>query len=295
MQLADAWWAYASGHKGPDSPAAEARARIHYAAALGNLDGLEKARVQKRLETTVSGGKGMVKRPRNLVLWLDASAPGALRGPDGRVFDKTVTKDFKIAEWADVTGGRAVARQSQSARCPVARPGAFGKHPGLVFDGNSILIAQMSLPASGTVVVVGRPKSTSSFMHFIGTADQKPGIRVASRLKGEVNLQVVLNNTTADVCESSPGVLVAAKTAVISGCWPNPFIVRVNGQSFPAASTSQKDVGAASAIVIGAMHDAGAFPFMGDIAEIRVHDRVLSGAELSSIEAELAGKWGSGR
>lgn len=293
VQLADAWWAYASGHKGPDSDAAEARARIHYANALGDLDGLEKARVQKRLETLLTGGKSLGKRPRSLVLCLDASAPGALRGPDGRVFDKEVTKDFKIAEWADVTGGRAVARQVGSSRCPAVSPGAFGKRPGLEFDGNSVLMAQMSMPASGTVVVVSRPKSTSTFMHFIGAADQKPGIRVASRLKGEVNVQVVLNNTTADVCESSPGVLMATKLAVISGCWPNPFMLRVNGQSFPTASASQKDVSGGSEIVIGAMTDGGAFPFIGDIAEIRIYDRMLSAAELTVIEAELVAKWGS--
>lgn len=295
VQLADAWWAFAAGHKGPDAAAAEARARMHYGVALGDLEGLDKARVQKRLETSVSGGRTVSKRPRNLVLCLDASAPGALRGPDGRVFDRTVTKEMKVAEWADVTGGRAVARQEQPARLPTVRPSVFGKQPGLVFDGNSLLVVRMSPPSSGTVVVVGRAKSTSAPMHFIGAADEKPGIRVSSRLKGEVNVQVVLNNTTTDVCESSPGVFSAAKTAVISGCWPSPFVVRLNGQPFPASSPAQKDAGAGPTIVIGAMHDGGAFPLVGDVAEVRIYDRVLSGAELAAVEAELAGKWGPNR
>lgn len=295
IQLGDAWWAFASNHKGPEAAAAEARARIHYGAALSDLEGLEKARVQKRLETSVTGGKTPAKRPRNLVLWLDASAPGSLRGPDGQVFDKSQAKEMKIAEWIDVAGGRAIAKQTNPSRFPTARANAFGKNPALSFDGNSILIVRMPPPPTGTIVVVCRGTSTNTVMHMIGTSDQKPGIRISSRLKGEVNLQVVQNNATSEVCESAGGVFAATKTAIISGNWPSPFIIRVNGQPFAHASAAKLNASAGDAIIMGAMHDGGAFPFVGDVAEIRLYDRVLQNGEIANLEAELTGKWAASR
>lgn len=295
IQLGDAWWAFASNHKGPEAAAAEARARIHYGAALGDLEGLEKARLQKRLETSVAGGKTPAKRPRNLVLWLDASAPGSLRGPDGQVFDKSQAKEMKIAEWIDVAGGRAIAKQTNPSRFPTARANAFGKNPALVFDGNSTLIAEITPPAAGTIAIACRAKSTNTFMHLVGATDGKPGIRVGTRVNGAVNVQVVQNTTVNEVCESHPGIFMESRMVVLAGTWPNPFTIRINGQLFPAATAAKFNAGAGNAIIVGAMHEGGSFPFLGDIAEIRLYDRVLQNGEIASLEAELTGKWGSSR
>lgn len=295
IQLGDAWWAYASNHKGPEAAAAEARARIHYGAALGDLEGLEKARVQKRLETSVAGGKSAAKRPRNLVLWLDASAPGALRGPDGQVFDKSQAKEMKIAEWIDVAGGRAVAKQTNAGRFPTARANAFGKNSSVVFDGNSTLTVEIAPPAAGTIAIACRAKSTNTFMHLVGATDGKPGIRVGTRVNGAVNMQVVQNTTVNEVCESQPGIFVDSRTVVVAGTWPSPFTIRINGRLFPASAPAKFNASAGNAIIVGAMHDGGGFPFMGEIGEIRLYDRVLQDGEITNLEAELTGKWGSSR
>lgn len=295
LQLADRWWDYAAAHKGPDAAAAEARARMHYGLSLGELQGLDKARVLKRLETSVSGGKPLTKRPKDLVLWLDASVAGSLRGPDGRVFDKSQMAEMRVSEWADLGGSRAVARQKNPARLPTAHMGVFGKLPSIACDGKSHLVVDMSPPSHGTVAIAFKLRTASNVMNVLGAPADKPGIRLGTRDTGAVNFMIFRNHATVDIVQSPDGRLEASRAAIVTTTWPNPFGLRHNGQPFPATEPARLDASEGPAIVVGAMDDGGAFPLAGDIGEIRVYNRILSAGEIATVESELNGKWNASR
>jgi len=295
LQLADQWWDYAASQKGPEAAPAESRARMHYGLALGRLDGLEKARVMKRLETSASGGRAQSKRPKELVLWLDASVPGSLRGPDGRVFDPRQAREMTISEWVDSGGSRAVARQSKPIHLPSARAEAFGSKPGLVFGGKTFLVLPLKPPSAGTLVVVFNSHAKNTNMELIGTPENGPGLRIGIRDAGAVRAIVCRNSSTVEFFDTADGAIQPARTSVLVFAWPNPFAVRVNGRSFPAPKPARLNAAEGNALVVGAMNDGGAYPFIGDVAEIRCYSRILGPGELAAIEAELVGKWSGSR
>lgn len=295
LQLADRWWEYAAAKKGPDAAPAESRARMHYSMALGELDGLEKARVQKRLETTVSGGKAAAKRPKDLVLCLDASAAGALRGPDGRAFDKGQMNEMRVAEWIDVGKPRLIARQTNPALLPSVRAGAFGKLPGVSFNGRAVLIADLPPPPAATIIAVFKVNKAGSVMCIVGGPSDQPGARLESRETGALRMVVYKSPSVADFSQTPDGLLKDSRNSVVAATWPNPFTLRFNGQTFPAKAPARFDAAEGKAIVVGAMDEKASFPLVGDIAELRVYSRILNPGEISAVESELAGKWGVAR
>ncbi|MFM7035511.1 MAG: hypothetical protein ACKOYJ_10100 [Planctomycetia bacterium] len=295
LQLADRWWEYAASHKGPDVAATEARARMHYGLALGELQGLDKARVLKRLETSLLGGRSLSKRPKDLVLWLDASAAGSLRGPDGRVFDKSQMREMPVAEWVDLGGVRAAARQKNPAHLPTARAGVFGKLPSISCDGKSYLAVDMPPPAQGTIAIAFKVGTANAVMNVLGAPADKSGIRLGARDTGAVNFMIFRNHATVDIILSPDGLLQASRATVVTTTWPNPFGLRFNGQAFPAKEPARLDASEGAAVVVGAMDDRGSFPLVGDIGEIRVYSRILSAGEIAAVESELNGKWNSSR
>jgi hypothetical protein len=295
LQLADRWWEYAAAKKGPDAAPAESRARMHYGMALGELDGLEKARVQKRLETTVSGGKAAAKRPKDLLLCLDASAAGALRGPDGRAFDKGQMNEMPVAEWIDVGKPRLIARQKNPSLLPSVRAGAFGKLPGVSFNGKAVLAVDLPPPAAGTIIAVFKASKVGSVMCIVGGPSDQPGARLETRETGALRLVVYKSPSVADFSQTPDGLLKDSRNSVVAATWPNPFSLRVNGQIFPAKAPARFDPADGKAIVVGAMDEKAAFPLVGDIAELRIYSRILNPGELSAVESELAGKWSGAR
>ena len=295
LQLADRWWEYAAAKKGPDAAPAESRARMHYGMALGDLDGLEKARVQKRLETTVSGGKAAAKRPKDLVLCLDASAPGALRGPDGLAFDKSQMNEMPVAEWIDVGKPRLIARQKNPAMLPSLRAGAFGKLPGVSFNGKSLLLVDAPPPEAATIAVVFRVTNARSVMCVVGGPSEQPGTRLESRETGALRFVVYQSPSLADFCQTPDNLLKDSRSSMVTATWPNPFALRVNGQPFPGKAPPRFEASEGTALVIGAMDEKALYPLIGDIGELRIYSRALNPGEISAVETELAGKWGVAR
>lgn len=58
VRLADAWWDWADGQKSPWKVPAQVRAGTFYGRVVNDLQGLEKARVEKRIATVAAAGGG---------------------------------------------------------------------------------------------------------------------------------------------------------------------------------------------------------------------------------------------
>jgi len=297
LALADRWWEYADSHKGGEAAAAEGRARMHYGIVLNELTGLERARVQKRLEapSAAAGKNSAAKRPKGLVLWLDASAPGALRGPDGVVLEKSGGAGLAVSAWGDVQGGRGVARQTDLARLPSAKPNAFGRRTGVQFSGGQWLTTDVAPPPQGTLAMVSRPTSIASHMRILGCYTKSAGIRLGARTDGEVWLELVNGDDSPDINRSAAGLMRTNEPLLITATWPQPNLLRVGGRSFEKQQSPQWKPGTAAYVVIGAMNQQGHEAFNGVFGEVRLYDRILTAAELVSLEGELSAKWPGGR
>ena len=289
VQMGDAWWAYASNHKGPDSAAAEARARIHYAGALGDLDGLEKARVQKRLETSVTGGKSLSKRPRNLVLWLDASAPGAMRGPNGQPFDRAAGAKMPVSAWVD-HGSNVTLNVGAGSKPPAIEATALDGLPGVVFTGEERLMGTFSMPQSGSLAVVLQV-ATLADMRPVGCMEKDPGIRVSIRPDGGMWLEFAKNFAGGPPAQAPKDSVAAGKPLVVTGFWSDSVGLRLNGSQFVSPANPAPNVSIGKALVLGAMTEQGAYSFKGVIGEVRIYNEVLAPAAFEVLETDLRRKW----
>jgi hypothetical protein len=289
VQLADAWWAYASSHKGPDGAAAEARARIHYAGALGDLDGLEKARVQKRLKTSLAGGKSLSKRPRNLVLWLDASAPGAIRGPNGQPFDRAAGAKMPVSAWVD-HGSNVTLTVGAGSKPPAIEATALDGLPGVVFTGEERLMGPFSMPQSGSIAVVLQV-ATIADMRPLGCMEKDPGIRLSIRPDGGMWLEFAKNFAGGPTARAPKDSVEAGEPLVVTGFWSDSVGLRMNGSQFVSPANPAPNVSSGQALVLGAMTEQGTYSFKGILAEVRIYSEVLSPAAFAMLETDLRRKW----
>jgi hypothetical protein len=291
LALADEWWTYALAAKGSDAVGAESRARLHYGMALGGLVGLEKARVQKRLESSASNGKqqSSLKRPKSLIIWFDASA--GVRGPGGATVEAKPNQGTPVWSWADVYGGRGIATQGEPKHQPVLKSNIFGKKPGIEFLGGQWLTTDIAASNEGTFALVCKPSSVDTYMRIIGCAEGAPGSRLSTRLKGEVWHEVVKQSHTCDFLEAPAGSLQANQPVILTSTWPSPWMLRANGKGVRKDKPPQYNSGNGGGVVIGAFGENGGDAFLGAIAEFRLYDRILPEDELGMVEAELRGKW----
>jgi hypothetical protein len=291
VSLGDAWADHAENAKGAESSAAEDRARLHYTQALGSLTGLDRARVQKRLESLGPSGSG--KRPKGLVLWLDASASGSLRGPEGQIFDRSKASPMPVAEWLDVGGGTGNAKKGARSGTPVAKPGVFGRSPGIVFAGGEWLVSDIGPNSQGTLAIVFKPAAVRN-MRAIGCPAGKPGIRVNVRDGGSTGIEVARDDSAYDGQGAPAGKMRPEMPTVLLATWPKPFLARINGRTYESGQAAAHDP-LGQALIIGACHEGGFDPFAGAIAELRLYDRILPMQELIVLEGELTGKWQGSR
>lgn len=293
LAAGDAWWAYASKVKGKDATAAEGRARYHYGAVLGDLSGLERARVAKLLQSNASGKAATVPRLKELLLWLDASHPGSLRGPDRMPIDNGPRSQAKpVAYWADVSGSTGFA-QSVASAMPALAPAAAGKRPGVAFSGTHWLSANLASPTKGSLVVVCLPSIDNTHMKCVGAVNGAPGVRLAFRQRNAVWLEIAGDATSVDYVSSPEGAFRADETLVLSGTWPTPFEVSVQGRSQEKSAVPNCRPDGGDGMVLGAWDEKLREPFQGTIYEVRLYDRVLGGDELRALLTDLARKWGA--
>jgi hypothetical protein len=294
VKLGDAWWAYAEKQKGDGAVAAETRGREHYAIALNDLSGLDKVRIEKRLGEAAAARSGTEKRPKSLVLWFDASASGVLRGPNGQPFDRAKAAQMPVGAWSD-PGAGVTCSVGPGAQPPVVDAKAFNGLPGVVFSGTQWLVGGFKTPRTGTVALVCRFEDMGTFMRVFGCMEDDPGIRVSNRTDGALWFELATDFKGGDVAIAPPGSIQGGQQLVITGTWPNPVGVRLNGRPFVAAKPGAADASRGNAMVLGAMTEKGTYPFRGVIAELRVYDEVLPPARLTALEAELNAKWSGAR
>lgn len=293
MALADNWWAYAASIKGPDAAAAEGRARLHYGMVLEGLSGLERARVVKRLESVASGSPSPAKRPGGLVLWLDASAPGAVRGPDGQPIQLSMEmKEAPIAAWADMPAGRPTAVQKNPSFAPVFEPTSFGNRPGIVFRGSQWLTTDVATPKQGTLAVVFRIDSTAVHTRVIGAVGESAGVRLQTRVGGKMGGEISAGGPIADEAWSPESYLRDNMVVISIVTWPSPFRITLNGKPIDATRPQQADPTGGKGLVVGAYSDKGGIAFHGAVGEVMLFDRVLSAQEIASLHGSLTSKWG---
>lgn len=292
MALADNWWAFATSAKGPEAAAAEGRARLHYGMILEDLSGLERARVVKRLESAASGTTASAKRPSGLILWLDASAPGAVRGLDGQPIQlKKGVREVPVAAWADMPTGRPVAIQKNPSFAPFLQPDCFGSRPGIVFRGSHWLTTAVASPKQGTLVVVFRVHSTAAHSRIIGAAGESAGVRLQTRVGGKMGGEVSAGGHVADEVWSSDNYLRDGMAVVSILTWPSPFRISLNGKPHDATKPQLANPSGGQGFVVGAYSDKGGIAFYGAIGEVMVFDRVLSTQETASLNGSLISKW----
>jgi hypothetical protein len=293
MALADNWWAFATSAKGTDAAAAEGRARLHYGMLLEGLSGLERARVVKRLESaTSSNSAGSAKRPSGLILWLDASMPGAVRGPDGQPIQLSKgMKDAPIAAWADMPTGRPMAVQNNPSFSPVLQAEAFGSRPGVIFRGSQWLTTDVTSPKQGTLAVVFRIDSTAVHTRVIGAVGESAGVRLQTRVGGKMGGEISAGGHSADEVWSPEEYLRDRMSVVSVLTWPSPFRMHLDGKSHDAIRPQQSNPSGGRGMVLGAYSDKGGIAFQGAIGEAMLFDRVLSPQEIASLQGSLAAKW----
>lgn len=294
VKLGDAWWAFAEKQKGDGAVAAETRAREHYAIALNDLSGLEKVRIEKRLGEAAAVRAGAEKRPKSLVLWFDASAPGVIRGPTGQPFDRARAAQMPVGAWSDLGSG-VTCSVGPGSQSPVIDAKAFNGLPGVVFSGTQWLVGDFKTPRSGTAVMVCQFAKVTLDSRVFGCLEEDPGIRLGGRPDGGLWFELANDFRGGPTARAPAGSLQANEPMVIVATWPTPLGLRLNGKLVSQAQVDPPDLTQGHALVIGAMTEKGTYPFDGVIGELRIFSESLSSSQVTAIEAELKRKWARGK
>lgn len=157
IACADAWCNYGKTGKGAVKAGAFERARFHYAAGIGEAKGLEKARIEKKLEelgADAGGAAGdaaspiaaIVRRIGDNVIWLDAADPKGLIG-EGNAPLKPGQVNVPIVSWRDRTGRDIGFASGDPATRPVVVQ-VRGANRALSFDGVDDYLVARQWPES---------------------------------------------------------------------------------------------------------------------------------------------------
>ena len=312
-KVGDAWWDYGKSQKNETASAALERARLHYTAILGTVKGLERARIEKRLESLENDLKAAGGSPRKsgpgglagLVLWLDSSSPKAIQviGPGGPRPGASVM----TVRDASGNGCDAVAPSPQAAP-KVSRFGT-SRLNSLDFDGvQSALVVRKPLTAKSfsgmtAVVVVDFPgpdvvkdrtypalmnnqqDATGGFsIHLRGEQKQKPVEFGTWPLRDPTGYAVLSDSAKALV---GPVICVATNTN-------KEDVLYISGQN---ASRKENTgvVRVRDTLGIGASLDPASATlqrhFQGRIGEVMLYSRALSEAEMAPLVRSLQAKW----
>ncbi len=299
-RLGDAWWSFGDDEKAPHSAAARSRAAFHYATALPDLKGLEKARVEKRLQDFAAEdtGKGKSRRPRppapGLVLWLDASDTKSIRTFSGTVLDKA-RGPARVAAWADLSGAGHAAYQNMPDRQPTWTPDGFGKLPAVEFNGKTGLVIDMPCTKAGTTVVVAQPAKVDS-MRVLGChpagVEHGTCLVVCFRPNGNLLLQATTANPNAVQLTSTP-TYKAGERAIVSAAWGRRLSLGINGKDVADPRPLDNFSVLSGPWGIGlTMPSAIVEPFHGAVAEVMIFDRELESPMIDAIARQLTLKWG---
>lgn len=303
LERGDAWWALGGDDREPHAGAARSRAAFHYAAALADLKGLEKARIEKRLQDFAAEdtAKGKSRRPRppapGLVLWLDASDAKSIRTANGAVLDR-VRGPARIAAWGDLSGAGHAAYQNVPERQPLWTPDGFSKLPAVEFNGKSGLVIDMPCAKAGTIVLVARPGKVDS-MRALGChpagVEHGTCLAVCFRPNGNFLFQATTANPTGLQQTSAPSYAVG-DSVVISAMWGGRIAMAINGRNVAEPRPLDNFTPLPGPWGIGlTVPTAAVEPFVGAVAEAMVFERDLEPAAIDAIVRQLTLKWAAVR
>jgi hypothetical protein len=283
----DAWWDYKAANSGTIAAVADERARFHYAACLTELQGLEKARIEQRMQAIE---KLSTKRPRpkGLILWLDASAPssillGAPRTPQSH-------GGMGVSRWSDMNG-TIHFEHNGSGPMPRLIPKALGGHPAISFKNGSLLRSNFRAARQGTLALVIKPESASANMVPLGCSEEGAGIQFRFYSDGRVSFRVVKKTAEYNLVDSSKKIVMNDGPLIVVATWPDPFAFSANELTGISPSASEIDPSGGLGTVLGARSEEGAYPFDGLIAEVMVFDHLLAPGTIARLRAELLAKW----
>lgn len=214
------------------------------------------------------------------ILWLDASALGGLS--DGAA----------VTTWTDRSGTARHATQSTLSLRPTYRSAGINGRPSLRFDGIDdhlrIGTALLSGSTPRTVVFVIRPTAVGN-RGVIDLGDGRAN-GAAFMVTPEYGVRVMGGNrlfqqAASGAAEIGVVTLAGATTATIAA--------HVNGVALAVGSTGSMAINTAGLASIGTFTaiPTNKHNFAGDIAEILVYNRVLSAAEIDTMERYLSAKY----
>jgi hypothetical protein len=295
MALADAWWSYAEGVKGDVAGLATTRAVHHYHSVIGELRGLDRTKVEKRIASAAAkrpGGGAAANRPRNLIAHFDASSPAALLGPDNRPLPEFPRSPMPVSAWLDPENISCAAKQTSPAARPVAVIHEASGLRALRFAANQYLVSAQPVTDVGTLIMVIDPTHPLAPACFVGKVGGKSGIDIWTRANGEGMFRMIDAAGNPFHISTAAGVMSKPGPQVVTVQWFEPMILRINGQ---LVSDQQKmpamDRGVSKGIVFGASTDTVFNPYSGLLCEALLFDGPLPPEAMLQAERTLAAKW----
>lgn len=300
LAAADAWWDYGKSQKGIPAEAALQRARFRYTGALENAKGLDRARIEKRLESL--NGEVAQKQPSSgwspktiggLTWWLDASDAATVK-----------LSGQAVTQWVDKGGGGRSFAQNEPQKCPSYR-GLINGRKTIAFDGVDDYLKFVSPnealcdPSGAAMFIVFQPDGDSVFSLYGQTNNLGVDLFQDNKTYHGYFRQVRMDGIT-DALRPTSLALLTSRTQATGN-----QTLRVNGeilQSAPSGFTAWRlSSGEAPGDAKNKTHTIGVnlvgskndFFFAGQIAELIMYGRHLGDHEVTTVEHYLKKKWGS--
>jgi len=296
LAAADAWCDYGTSHKGVAATAALDRARFQYAAALEAAKGLERARIEKQLESLDVAGE----RKRGSSSWTPRSLAGVAWWLDAGDASTVRLRGDRVIQWVDKGGGGRAFAQNEIAR----RPAYLGRINGrrtIAFDGVDDFLGFSSpnesiCDATGAAMfVVFKPDNDPEFSVY-GQTNNSGRDRAADGKTHHGYFRQERMAGTAGILTPTGLTLLTSRTQAVG-----VHALRINGQGVQVApnafaawrgSTGEAPADKTKTHTIGVNPDSSDY-FKGQIAEMILYGRQLGDQEVAAVERYLKAKWGA--
>jgi hypothetical protein len=218
-----------------------------------------------------------------LQLWLDASDPSTITDSGG-----------SVSQWDDKSGMSNDTTQGTGSAQPATTASTENGRNILDYDGSDVLLAPSGIFAipqgnSTTFVVAKRATEDGSLDAVFGMAagasndffilfSNISGAITATNRAGGGSAISSVGNTNTDM-----NIITFRRSGTTQG-------ISVNGET-EITNTSALDTGTITSAGVGAA-GTGAFPLIGNFAELLVYNRSLSAAEIVMVNTYLSNKWG---
>lgn len=217
----------------------------------------------------------------NLQLWLKADAgattDGVTPAADGDL----------VRNWTDQSGNGNSATQDTSANRPIFKTNIFNTKPALRFSGSQFATTTAFLDATYntafTFFIVANKTANDTTLELTTSNN---GLAWFTGREGRLSYWTS-NLSDNQIIKNGPALDLAVESFSYNG---STKILRYNSTSSTTESTTG-NLGLSGALTIG-KYEGGGYDYHGDIAEILIYKRTLSGAEMLQVENYLKTKYG---